>query len=145
MKLNVVIVSAEKMLFSGEAAMVVATAQYGEVGILPGHAPMLASLKPGQVRVIFDLPHGGVAGEEEVFYVSSGTLEVQPNGVTVLADTAERAHDLDEAAAQQAVRDAEQFLAEQHDEFDYTKARTELVHAAAQLAAIRKLRDKVKH
>lgn len=144
MKLNVVIVSAEKMLFTGEAAMVVATAEYGEVGILPGHAPLLAHLKAGQVRVVFDLHHGEPS-HEEVFYVSSGTLEVQPNGVTVLADTAERAADLDEAAAQAAKREAEQFLAEQHDEFDYAKARAELVHAAAQLAAIAKLRDRSKH
>lgn len=145
MKLNVVIVSAEKMLFEGEAAMVVATAEYGEVGILPGHAPLLAHLKPGQVRVIFDVRHGEPSNEEEVFYVSSGTLEVQPNAVTVLADTAERARDLDEAAAEAAKRHAEQFLAEQHDEFDYAKARAELVHAAAQLAAIAKLRDRSKH
>lgn len=144
MKLNVVIVSAEKMLFTGEAAMVVATAEYGEVGILPGHAPLLAHLKAGQVRVIFDLHHGA-SNEEEVFYVSSGTLEVQPNGVTVLADTAERARDLDEAAAEEAKRRAEHFLAEQHDEFDYAKARAELVHAAAQLAAIRKLKEHSKH
>lgn len=141
MKLKVSIVSAEKALFSGEAAMVVATAHYGEVGILPGHAPLLASLKPGQVRVIFNV----AAGEEEVFYVSGGTLEVQPNAVTVLADTAERANDLDAAAAQEAKRQAEQFLSEQHDEFDYAKARSELVHAAAQLAAIAKLRDRSKH
>jgi F-type H+-transporting ATPase subunit epsilon len=141
MKLKVNIVSAEKALFTGEAAMVVATAEYGEVGILPGHAPLLAHLKAGQVRVIFNVAEG----EEEVFYVSSGTLEVQPYAVTVLADTAERATDLDEAAAEQAKHEAEQFLAEQHDEFDYAKARSELVHAAAQLAAIRKLRDRSKH
>lgn len=142
MKLKVAIVSAEKALFTGEASMVVATAQFGEVGILPGHTPLLATLKPGQVRVIFDLHHGMPGGEEEVFYVSGGTLEVQPNSVTVLADTAERARDLDAAAAQEAVRQAELFLAQQHDEFDYAKARVELVHAAAQLAAIRKLKDK---
>ncbi len=141
MKLMVNIVSAEKALFSGEAAMVVATAQYGEVGILPGHAPLLASLRPGQVRVIFNT----TSGEEEVFYVSGGTLEVQPNAVTVLADTAERAGDLDAAAAEEAKRQAEKFLAEQHDEFDYARARSELVHAAAQLAAIRKLKEHSKH
>jgi F-type H+-transporting ATPase subunit epsilon len=141
MKLKVSIVSAEKALFSGEAAMVVATAQFGEVGILPGHAPLLASLKPGQVRVISALHHGYPAAEE-VFYVSGGTLEVQPNSVTILADTAERAADLDAAAAQEAVRQAEKFLSEQHDEFDYAKARSELVHAAAQLAAIAKLRGR---
>jgi len=141
MKLNVNIVSAEKALFTGEAAMVVATAEYGEVGILPGHAPLLAHLKAGQVRVIFNVAEA----QEEVFYVSSGTLEVQPNAVTVLADTAERATDLDEAAAEKAKHQAEQFLLEQHDEFDYAKARSELVHAAAQLAAIRKLRDRSKH
>lgn len=141
MKLMVNIVSAEKALFSGEASMVVATAEYGEVGILPGHTPLLARLKAGQVRVIFNLEES----DEEVFYVSSGTLEVQPNTVTVLADTAERASDLDQAAAEEAKRHAEKFLSEQHNEFDYNKARSELVHAAAQLAAIRKLRDRSKH
>jgi F-type H+-transporting ATPase subunit epsilon len=144
MKLKVSIVSAEKALFSGEAAMVVATAHFGEVGILPGHAPLLASLKPGQVRVVSELQHGYPA-VEEVFYVSGGTIEVQPNSVVILADTAERAADLDAAAAQEAMRQAEQFLSEQHDEFDYAKARAELVHAAAQLAAIAKLRDRSKH
>lgn len=144
MKLKVTLVSAEKLLFTGEAVMVVATAQYGEIGILPGHAPLLASLKPGQVRVIFDLAHGASANEE-VFYVSSGTIEVQPNSVTILADMAERAGDLDEAAAEAAKREAEKFLAGHHDEFDYAKARAELVHAAAQLAAIRKLKEHSKH
>jgi F-type H+-transporting ATPase subunit epsilon len=142
MKLKVSIVSAEKALFTGEAAMVVATAEYGEVGILPGHAPLLASLKAGQIRVIFDLNKPEL---EEVFYVSSGTLEVQPDRVTVLADTAERAADLDEAAVEASKREAEKFLAEQHDEFDYAKARIEIVHAAAQLAAIAKLRERTKH
>jgi F-type H+-transporting ATPase subunit epsilon len=141
MSLKVNIVSAEKALFTGDAAMVIATAEYGEVGILPGHAPLLAHLKPGQVRVIFNIAEA----EEEVFYVSSGTLEVQPNAVTVLADTAERAADLDEAAAEEAKRLAEEFLSEQHSEFDYTKARAEIAHAAAQLAAIRKLKDRTKH
>lgn len=144
MKLKVSIVSAEKALFTGEAEMVVATAQFGEVGILPGHAPLLASLKPGQIRVISQLSHGQSVNEE-VYYVSGGTLEVQPNSVTILADTAERAADLDAAAAEEAKRQAEQFLSEQHDEFDYAKARSELVHAAAQLAAIAKLRDRSKH
>lgn len=137
MKLNVAIVSAEKSLFSGEADMVVATADLGEVGILPGHTPMLASLKPGQVRVVN-------AESEDIFYVSGGTVEVQPNSVTILADTAERARDLDEAAALEAQREAERVLGEQHDEFDYAKARAELVHAAAQLAAIRKLKERSK-
>jgi len=134
MKLNVAIVSAEKSLFTGEADMIVATAEFGEVGILPGHTPMLATLKPGQVRI-------KTGDAEEVFYISGGTLEVQPNSVTVLADTAERAGDLDEAAAIEAQREAERVLGEQHDEFDYAKARIELVHAAAQLAAIRKLKE----
>lgn len=137
MKLNVAIVSAEKSLFSGEAEMVVATADLGEVGILPGHTPMLAGLKPGQVRVLN-------AESEDIFYVSGGTIEVQPNSVTILADTAERARDLDEAAALEAQREAERVLGEQHDEFDYAKARAELVHAAAQLAAIRKLKERSK-
>ncbi len=146
MKLNVAIVSAEKQLFIGEAAMIVVTAELGEMGILPGHTPLLASLRPGQVRVILDL-HKDVEGNdrEEVFYISGGSIEVQPNAVTVLADTAERASDLDEAAALEAKRAAEKILHEQHEDFDYAKARIELAHAAAQLQAIQKLREHSKH
>ena len=102
MTIHVDIVSAEKEIFSGPAEMVFASAVMGEVGILPRHAPLLTQLRPGQVRI--KTP----SGEEEFFYVSGGMLEVQPHVVTVLADTAERAKDLDEAAAQQAKERAEQ-------------------------------------
>ncbi len=143
MKLKVAIVSAEKELYIGEAEMLIATAEFGEIGILPGHTPLLAQLKPGQVRVILDTHKDAIGNDkEEVFYISGGSIEVQPNAVTVLADTAERASDLDEAAAQEAMRAAEKTLSEQHEDFDYAKARIELAHAAAQLQAIQKLRER---
>lgn len=142
MKLNVAIVSAEKMLYSGEASMVIATLVNGEVGILPQHAPLLAALKPGQIRVIQGGHAGSGAESEEVFYVSGGTIEVQPNGVTVLADTAERADNLDESKAIESIHAAEKLLSETHEDFDYARARAELAHAAAQIAAIRKLKKK---
>lgn len=134
--IQVDIVSAEKALFSGKAESVVATAVEGEVGILPHHAPMLAELKPGEVRL--NLGEGKI----EIFYISGGMLEVQPDCVTILADTAERAKDLDEAQALKAQHSAEQLLQEKHTDFDYAKARAELAMAAAQLRAIQKLRDK---
>lgn len=134
--IQVDIVSAEKALFSGKAQSVVATAIEGEVGILPNHAPLLAVLKPGEVRV--SLGNNKI----EIFYISGGMLEVQPDSVAILADTAERAKDLDEAKALQAQKQAEQMLHEKHTDFDYAKARAELAMAAAQLRAIQKLRDK---
>ncbi len=134
--IQVDIVSAEKALFSGRAESLVATAIYGEVGILPNHAPLLAELKPGEVRVKIN------ENTTEIFYISGGMLEVQPDSVTVLADTAERAKDLDEAQALKAKQRAEQILHEKHTDFDYAKARAEIAMAAAQLRAIQKLRDK---
>lgn len=134
--IQVDIVSAEKALFSGRAESLVATAIYGEVGILPNHAPLLAELKPGEVRVKID------DTKTEIFYISGGMLEVQPDSVTVLADTAERAKDLDEAEALKAKQNAERILHEKHTDFDYAKARAEIAMAAAQLRAIQKLRDK---
>ncbi|MFA6036560.1 MAG: F0F1 ATP synthase subunit epsilon [Legionellales bacterium] len=134
--IQVDIVSAEKALFSGKAESIVATAIEGEVGILPNHAPLLAELKPGEVRV--NLGNDKI----EIFYISGGMLEVQPDSVTILADTAERAKDLDEAKALQAQQRAEQILQEKHTDFDYAKARSELAMAAAQLRAIQKLRDR---
>ncbi len=136
MRLNVKIVSAEKMLHTGEADCVVVTAENGELGILPQHAPLLARLQPGQVRVL-------VNGQpEEVFYVSGGMLEVQPDSVTVLADTAERADSLDEAAAIEAMKQAEETMRGKQGEFDYAQARAALVNAAAVLAAIRKSKER---
>jgi F-type H+-transporting ATPase subunit epsilon len=134
--IQVDIVSAEKALFSGRAESLVATAIYGEVGILPNHAPLLAELKPGEVRVKIN------ENTTEIFYISGGMLEVQPDSVTVLADTAERAKDLDEAQALKAKQNAERVLHEKHTDFDYAKARAEIAMAAAQLRAIQKLRDK---
>ncbi|HMV37718.1 F0F1 ATP synthase subunit epsilon [Plasticicumulans sp.] len=134
MTLHVDIVSAEKQIFSGTAEMLVATAEEGELGILPRHSQMLARLKPGQVRVKLQF------GEEQVFYVSGGLLEVQPHTVTVLADTAERAADLDEAKAIEAKRRAEEILAARSDEISLARAQAELAEAVAQLQAIEKLR-----
>lgn len=134
MTLHVDIVSAEKQIFSGTAEMVSATGELGELGILPRHSQMLTRLRPGQVRV--KLLHG----EEQVFYVSGGLLEVQPHVVTVLADTAERATDLDEAAALEAKRRAEDTMRNKVDEISYARAQAELVEAMAQLQAIEKLR-----
>lgn len=134
MTVHVDIVSAEAGIFSGKATMVHASAEMGEVGIAPRHAPLVTRLRPGDVRVMKE------NGEEEIFYVSGGILEVQPHHVTVLSDTALRASDLDEAAAQQAVKEAEERIAHQQDEYDYARARVELAEAAAQLQTIRKLR-----
>ncbi|KTD14027.1 F0F1 ATP synthase subunit epsilon [Legionella israelensis] len=132
------IVSAEKEIFSGVVEMVVATGELGELGIAPGHAPLLAVLKPGEVRVT--LP----GGQQEVYYISGGMLEVQPFYVTVLADTAERAADLDEAAAIAAKKRAEEAIANKNAEIDYSTAAAELTRAVAQIRAIQKLRKKIK-
>ena len=128
------IVSAEKSIFSGLVEMVVAAGSLGDLGIAPGHAPLLTALIPGPVKLILQ------NGEEEVFYVSGGFLEVQPGVVTLLSDMALRADDLDEAAAQQAVEDAERAIANQGAEFDYSIAAAQLAEAAAQLRALRKIR-----
>ena len=136
MTLHVDIVSAESEIFSGTVTMVFAPAEMGEVGIAPRHAPMLTKLKPGEVRVQTQ------GGEEQSFFVSGGLLEVQPHVVTVLADTAIRAHDLDEAAALEAKERAEQLLSDKQADIDYARAQAELAESMAQLAAIRKLREK---
>jgi F-type H+-transporting ATPase subunit epsilon len=136
MTLHVDIVSAEAEIFSGTVTMVFAPAEMGEVGIAPRHAPMLTKLKPGEVRVQTQ------EGEEQSFFVSGGLLEVQPHVVTVLADTAIRAHDLDEAAALEAKERAEQLLSDKQADIDYARAQAELAESMAQLAAIRKLREK---
>jgi len=134
--IHVDIVSAEAEIFSGEAEMVFAPAVEGEVGVAPRHTPLLTFLKPGEVRV----RHPG--GEEEAFYVSGGMLEIQPHVVTVLSDTAMRAHDLDEAAALEAKERAERMLVDRQADIDEAKARAELAQAAAQLQAIQRLRKK---
>lgn len=134
MTVRVDIVSAEGAIHSGPATMVYATAEMGEVGIAPRHTAFISRLKPGDVRVENE------QGEQEHFYVSGGMLEVQPNVVTVLADTAIRARDLDEAAALETKRRAEDALAGQTAKFEYAKAQVELAEAVAQLRAIEKLR-----
>ncbi len=134
-QIHVDIVSAEREIFSGEADMVFAPGEQGELGIAPRHAPLLTRLKAGTVRV----QHGG---EEQVFYVSGGILEIQPHVVTVLSDTAQRAADIDEAAAQDAKRKAEEALANQSSDLDVARAQTELLEAVARLKAIQQIRDK---
>lgn len=134
MTIHVDIVSAEEQIFSGLAEMVFAPAVMGEVGIAPRHTPLISPLKPGEVR----LDMGG--GKEEFFYISGGILEVQPHVVTVLSDTAIRAHDLDEAAAIEARKRAEAALSDQNSDIDIAKARAEIAAAAAQIAAIQKLK-----
>jgi F-type H+-transporting ATPase subunit epsilon len=136
MTLHVDIVSAEAEIFSGTATMVFAPAEMGEVGIAPRHTPLLTRLKPGEVRVQTQ------EGEELSFFVSGGMLEVQPHVVTVLSDTAIRASDLDEAQAQQAKERAEHLLADKSADIDYAKAQSELAQSMAQLAAIKKLRER---
>jgi F-type H+-transporting ATPase subunit epsilon len=134
MTIHVDIVSAEGHIHSGTALMVFAPAEMGEVGIAPRHAPLITRLQPGDVRVQTE------AGSVEHFYVSGGMLEVQPHVVTVLADTAIRAHDLDEAAALDSKRRAEDALAGQTAELEYAKAQAELAEAIAQLRTLDKLR-----
>jgi F-type H+-transporting ATPase subunit epsilon len=133
MTIHVDIVSAEGAIHSGQAEMVFAPAEMGEVGIAPRHAPMICRLEPGEVRV----QNGN---EVEHIYVSGGMLEIQPHVVTVLADTAVRAKDIDEAAALEAKRKAEEALANRTGEFEYAKAQAELAEAVAQLRTLDKIR-----
>ncbi len=134
MTIHIDIVSAEASIYAGQAEMVFAPAAMGEVGIAAGHTPLLTRLKPGEVRLKLS------SGEEEAFYVSGGILEVQPRRVTVLSDTAVRAHDIDEAAALEARVRAEQMLSDKSGQIDYAKALAEYAEAAAQLQAIQRLR-----
>jgi len=131
------IVSAEEAIFSGLVELVVAHGALGDLGIAPGHAQLLTELKPGPVRVVVQ------GGEEQVYYVSGGFLEVQPGTVTILADTAVRAGDVDEAAAIEAQKAAEAALTTQHGEFDYGRAAAQLAEAAAQLRTIQALKKKM--
>jgi F-type H+-transporting ATPase subunit epsilon len=133
------IVSAEQEIFHGVVEMVIATGEMGELGIAPRHAPLITRLKPGQVRVI--LP----GGEEQFFYVSGGILEVQPQVVSILTDTAVRAADLDEAAAKKAKDEAERALANRSEAMDIAEAQTKLAEAMAQLQALERLRKNLKH
>ncbi len=134
--IKVDIVSAEGEIHSGDAAMVFAPASQGEVGIAPRHAPMLTTLKPGEVRVQTE------EGEEEAFYITGGVLEIQPNQVIVLADTALRGDQLDEAAALAAQQQAEKALEGASDETDIARANAELQEARARYRASQKLKGK---
>ncbi|MDH5631435.1 MAG: F0F1 ATP synthase subunit epsilon [Gammaproteobacteria bacterium] len=136
MTMHVDIVSAEEEIFSGPVEVLVAPASAGEVGIYPRHAPLLSPLKPGEVTI-----RNGK--DERVFYVSGGVLEVQPHVVTVLADTAMRAKDLDEAKALEAKKRAEAMMKDKKSEVDYARAAAELAEAVAQLRTIEKIRKQV--
>ena len=133
--IHVDVVSAEEQIFSGEATFVALPGEQGELGIYPKHTPLITRIRPGAVRI-------QVAGksEEEFVFVAGGLLEVQPNAVTVLADTAIRGGDLDEAKAQEAKKLAEESLANNKTGIDYAKAQAELAAAIGQLAALQKLR-----
>ena len=130
------IVSAEKAIWSGQATMIFAPGEMGELGIAPRHTPLLTRLKPGEVRV------RNQHGEDESFFISGGILEVQPHVVTILADTAIRAGDLDEAAAIEAQQRAADSMANRHSEMDFARAKVELAEAAAMVETIKKIRSR---
>ena len=134
--IHVDVVSAEKAIYSGEAEFVVLPGEVGELGIYPRHTPLITRIKPGAVRI--QKP----GGEEEFVFVAGGILEVQPKLITVLADTAIRGHDLDEAKANEALKRAEEARAKAQDKAEIASVEAELALLAAQLAAIRKLRKK---
>ena len=135
--IHIDVVSAEESIFSGEAEFVVLPGEEGELGIYPRHTPLITRLKPGSVRI--KLP--GQA-EEELVFVAGGVLEIQPGVITVLADTAIRGHDLDEAKALETQQRAQEAMQNRTSQMDYAKAVAELAEASAQIAAIRKLRRK---
>ncbi|HSH96651.1 MAG: F0F1 ATP synthase subunit epsilon [Methylophilaceae bacterium] len=138
--IHIDVVSAEESIFSGEVEFIVAPALQGEVGIYPRHAPLLTTIKAGALRLkISD------QAEEQLIFVSGGILEIQPGIVTVLADTAIRGHDLDEAKSLEAKRVAEEAMKNKSSEVDYAKAQGELMEAMAQLQAIQQLRKITKH
>ena len=132
--IKVDVVSAEEQIFSGQARFVALPGEAGELGILPGHTPLITRICPGAVRIEAE------SGEEEFVFVAGGILEVQPGAVTVLADTAIRGKDLDEAKAEQARKRAEEALQNSGSNLEYATAQAELSYAVAQLAAIQRLR-----
>lgn len=132
------IVSAESQIFSGLVEMVVATGELGEIGVVAGHAPLLTLLKPGEIRVTMP------GGEQEIYYVQGGMLEVQPHCISILADVVERAEHLDEAAALAAKARAETAMANKNGDMDYSVAAIELARAVAQIRAIQKVRKGIK-
>ena len=137
MTVQVDVVSGEEQIFAGLAEFVVLPGEMGELGILPGHAPLMTRIKPGTVRL--KLPN---QVEEELIFVAGGILEVQPNAVTVLADTAIRGKDLDEAKAHEALKNAEEARSRATDKLEVATATAEIAAVAAQLAAIQKLRKR---
>lgn len=134
--IQVDVVSAEEQIFSGQAEFVALPGEAGELGIYPKHTPLITRIRPGAVRIQV------AGGGEEFVFVAGGILEVQPNGVTVLADTAIRGGDLDEAKALEAKKQAEELMLNKESKIDYAKAQAEMAAAIAQLAAIQKLRAK---
>ncbi|CAN7653823.1 F0F1 ATP synthase subunit epsilon [Massilia sp. LjRoot122] len=134
--IQVDVVSAEEQIFSGLAEFVALPGEAGELGIYPKHTPLITRIRPGAVRIQV------AGGGEEFVFVAGGILEVQPNGVTVLADTAIRGGDLDEAKALEAKKQAEELMLNKESKIDYAKAQAEMAAAIAQLAAIQKLRSK---
>ena len=138
MTMHVDVVSAEEEIFSGPATMLFAPGVMGDLGIFPRHAPLLTRIKPGEVRI--QTPS---SEEEQVIYVSGGMLEIQPSAVTILADTATRAHDIDEAAAIASRDRAEKTLKDQKDDVDYAAASAELAEAMAQIQAVQRLKKKL--
>jgi F-type H+-transporting ATPase subunit epsilon len=135
--IHIDVVSAEESIYSGEAEFVVLPGESGELGIYPRHVPLITRIKPGTVRI---KPAGG--GEEELIFVQGGILEVQPKVITVLADTAIRGHDLDEAKASEALRQTQEAMTKAQDKQEIATLQAEFAGLAAQLAAIRKLRKK---
>ena len=140
--LQVDVVSAEEQIFSGEAKFVALPGEMGELGIFPRHAPLITRIKPGAVRIQRANPDGTASGEEEFVFVAGGILEIQPGSVTVLADTAIRGKDLDEAKANEARQAAEEAMKNAKSDIDLAMAQSELMTIAAQIAALRKYRKK---
>ena len=138
--IQVAIVSAEKQIFSGSAEMVVVTGELGELGVMHGHSPLVTRLKPGQIRIV----KPDYADTEEMYYISGGILEVQPETVTILADTVVRADDLDEAKAIEIRENALRKMKQRKTEFNIAHATSELAEAAAQLQTIQRLRKQAK-
>ena len=130
------IVSAEQEIYSGQVEMVVATGTIGELGIMPGHTPLLTGVKPGPVRLLVE------GGNEEIFFASGGYIEVQPGAVTILADTALRAEDIDESSALAAQQKAEQEQGDQNPDIDFARVLADLQEQAAMLRTVRKLRER---
>ena len=129
------IVSAEQEIFAGTVQRVVATGTLGEIGVYPGHTPLLTGIQPGPVKLVLE------DGSEEMFFASGGFLEVQPTSITLLTDTAVRADDIDEAAAQDAERKAQQELSDQRADVDFARVAADMKEQAALLRTVRKFRD----